>query len=562
LREYPGVSILIYEQTCATEKRRRRKRGKLADPARRVFINEAVCEGCGDCGVQSNCLAVAPLETEFGRKREIDQSACNKDFSCLKGFCPSFVTIEGGSLKKGRILAVDESLFSNLPEPMLPDTRRPFNILITGVGGTGVVTLGALVGMAAHIDGKGVSVLDMTGLAQKYGAVFSHLRIADQPADIHAARIATGEAHAIVGGDLVVSAGTEAVSKMLGGKTRAVVNTAETPTAEFTRNPDWQFPLSRMEQRIVESCGEGSAWFFDAQHLSIRLMGDAIFANTLLLGAAWQRGMIPVSLAAIEKAFELNGTAVEKNKQAFLWGRRSAHQPEAVDKAATPAQVLPLQRFSRTLGEIVSRRAAELTAYQDSAYAERYRTLIARVESAEAPLGSTAVAEAVARNYFRLLAIKDEYEVARLYTDPAFMARIRENFEGDFQLQFHLAPPLLAKHDPDSGRPLKQAYGPWMMRAFGVLAKLKGLRGTALDIFGKTEERRMERQLISDYEADVALILQGLQPDSLSTALALAKLPEQIRGFGHVKAASVAVAAVERKTLRAAMQAGSVRVAA
>ena len=346
-----------------------------------------------------------------------------------------------------------------------------------------------------------------------------------------------------------------------------MVNTAETPTAEFTRNPDWQFPLSRMEERIVDSCGEGSTWFFDAQQLSVRLMGDAIFANTILLGAAWQRGMIPVSLAAIEKAFELNGTAVEKNKQAFLWGRRSAHQPEAVDKAATPAQVLPLQRHSRTLSEIVSRRVAELTAYQDSAYAERYRALVACVEAAEAPLGSTVIAEAVARSYFRLLAIKDEYEVARLYADPAFMARIRENFDGDFQLQFHLAPPLLAKHDPVSGRPLKQSYGPWMMHAFGLLAKLKGLRGTALDIFGRTEERQMEWQLIADYEADVALILAHLQPgslpDLLPTALALAKLPESIRGFGHVKAASVAtVAASEREKLRAALQAERARSAA
>ncbi|MBK9444713.1 MAG: indolepyruvate ferredoxin oxidoreductase family protein [Betaproteobacteria bacterium] len=560
LRDYPGVSILIYEQTCATEKRRRRKRGKLADPARRVFINEAVCEGCGDCGVQSNCLAVAPLETEFGRKREIDQSACNKDFSCLKGFCPSFVTVEGGSLKKSRTLAVDDSIFDNLPEPTLPDTCRPFNILITGVGGTGVVTLGALVGMAAHIDGKGVSVLDMTGLAQKYGAVYSHLRIADRPADIHAARIATGEAHAIVGGDLVVSASSEAISKMLTGSTLAVVNTAETPTAEFARNPDWQFPLARMEERIVESCGEGRAWFFDAQHLAIRLMGDAIFANTLLLGAAWQRGMIPVSLAAIEKSFELNGTAVEKNKQAFLWGRRSAHQPEEVAKAAAPAQAP--QAVSRKLGELVSRRVAELTAYQDAAYAERYRALVSRVETAEAPLGSSAVAEAVARQYFRLLAIKDEYEVARLYTDPAFMARIRENFEGDFQLQFHLAPPLLAKHGPDNGRPLKQAYGPWMMRVFGLLAKLKGLRGSALDIFGRSEERRMEWRLIVDYEADVALILKHLQHDTLPTAEALAALPERIRGFGHIKAANVEAVAGERARLRQQLSEGRSKAAA
>ncbi|MFA7291101.1 MAG: indolepyruvate ferredoxin oxidoreductase family protein [Rhodocyclaceae bacterium] len=550
LREFPGVSILIYEQTCATEKRRRRKRGKLADPARRVFINEAVCEGCGDCGVQSNCLAVAPLETEFGRKREIDQSACNKDFSCLKGFCPSFVTIEGGSLKKGRILAVDNGGFADLPDPVLPDTGRPFNILVTGVGGTGVVTLGALVGMAAHIDGKGVSVLDMTGLAQKFGAVYSHLRIADRPADIHAARIATGEAHAVIGGDLVVSAGTEAISKMLTGSTMAVVNTAETPTAEFTRNPDWQFPLERMEKRIVESCGEGSTWFFDAQHLSIQLMGDAIFANTLLLGNAWQRGMIPVSLAAIEKSFELNGTAVEKNKQAFLWGRRAAHQPEAVQALTRPTQPPPLQSFSRNLGELVSRRVTELTAYQDSAYAERYRALVAKVEAAEAPLGSTAVAEAVARQYHRLLAIKDEYEVARLYTDPAFMARVRANFEGDFQLKFHLAPPLLAPTNPDTGLPMKRSYGPWMLRVFALLAKFRRLRGTALDIFGNTEERRMERQLIADYEADVALILQHLNRDTLPTAQALATLPERIRGFGHVKAASVAATVSERSRLR------------
>jgi indolepyruvate ferredoxin oxidoreductase len=339
-----------------------------------------------------------------------------------------------------------------------------------------------------------------------------------------------------------------------------VVNTAETPTAEFTRNPDWQFPLSRMEERIVESCGEGRAWFFDAQHLAIRLMGDAIFANTLLLGAAWQRGMIPVSLAAIEKSFELNGTAVEKNKQAFLWGRRSAHQPEEVAKAAAPAQAP--QAVSRKLGELVSRRVAELTAYQDAAYAERYRALVSRLETAEAPLGSSAVAEAVARQYFRLLAIKDEYEVARLYTDPAFMARIRENFEGDFQLQFHLAPPLLAKHGPDNGRPLKQAYGPWMMRVFGLLAKLKGLRGSALDIFGRSEERRMEWRLIVDYEADVALILKHLQHDTLPTAEALAALPERIRGFGHIKAANVEAVAGERARLRQQLSEGRSKAAA
>ena len=554
LRDYPGVSILIYDQTCATEKRRRRKRGKMADPARRVFINEAVCEGCGDCGVQSNCLAVAPLETELGRKREIDQSACNKDFSCLKGFCPSFVTIEGGGLRKGQTVSTDDDAFAPLPDPVLPDTGRPYNILVTGVGGTGVVTIGALIGMAAHIDGKGVSVLDMTGLAQKYGAVFSHLRIADRPDDIHAARIATGEANAIVGGDLVVSASTEAISKMLTGSTRAVVNTAETPTAEFTRNPDWQFPLDRMEARIVESCGEDRTWFIDTQHLASRLMGDAIFANTLLLGIAWQRGMIPVSLAAIEKAFELNGTAVDKNKLAFRWGRRAAIQPEAVEMAAAPAAAVPMQGFSRNLDEVIDRRVAELTAYQDAALGRRYRAFVARVQAAEVGLGSTQLAEVVARQYFRLLAIKDEYEVARLYTEPAFLARVRETFDGDYQLRFHLAPPLLAKSDPDTGLPVKRSFGPWMMRVFGLLARCKGLRGTALDIFGHTAERRLERQLIVDYEADIALILEYLDRASLATAVQLAGLPERIRGFGHVKARAVAATAGERTRLREALQ--------
>ncbi|MCP5268469.1 MAG: indolepyruvate ferredoxin oxidoreductase family protein [Zoogloeaceae bacterium] len=562
LREYAGVSILIYDQTCATEKRRRRKRGKMEDPARRVFINDAVCEGCGDCGVKSNCLSIAPLETELGRKRQIDQSACNKDFSCLKGFCPSFVTVEGGMLKRTEAVDFNEDSFGELPLPTLPDTNRPFNILVTGVGGTGVVTLGAIVGMAAHIDGKGISVLDMTGLAQKYGAVFSHLRIADRPSDIHAARIATGEANAVLGGDLVVSAGNEAIAKMLTDKTQAVINTAETPTAEFARNPDWQFPLEKMEARIVETCGEGNAVFLDAQHLSTRLMGDAIFANTLLLGVAWQRGMIPVSLAAIEKSFTLNGTAVDKNLRAFRWGRRFAHQPEQVQKLSRPAQVISLPNFSRNLADIVGHRVSELTRYQDSAYAARYKALVKRVESAESAFGQTRLSEAVARNYFRVLAIKDEYEVARLYTDPAFMARINETFSGDFELHFHLAPPLFAKKDPDTGLPLKRAYGPWMMRAFGWLARLKGLRGSAFDIFGATKERRMERQLLADYEADIELILSHLAPESLPAAHALASLPEKVRGFGHVKEASIEAARSERLNLRKQLQTGVATVRA
>ena len=568
LREYPGVSILIYDQTCAAEKRRRRKRGKLADPAKRVFINEAVCEGCGDCGVQSNCLSIVPVETEFGRKRAIDQSSCNKDYTCLKGFCPSFVTVEGGRLKKGRMLGADDpdARFAALPAPALPATGRPYNLLVTGVGGTGVVTLGALIGMAAHIDGKGVSVLDMTGLAQKFGAVYSHLRIADRPEDIHAARIATGEADALIGGDLVVSAGSETHAKLRGGHTRAVVNVAETPTAEFTHNPDWQFPLARMQDSLRDACGggrpsgdvAGNVLFLDTQRLSLLLMGDAIYANTLLLGVAWQRGLVPVSREALDKAFELNGAAVEQNRLAFLWGRRAAHDPDAVRRFAEPADdtagAIPLQPLARSLDDLIERRAATLTAYQDAAYADRYRALVKRVRTAEGRLGGQALSEAVARNYFKLLAIKDEYEVARLYADPAFMRQISDVFEGDFRLRFHLAPPLLARLDPATGHPAKRSYGPWMMRAFAWLARLKRLRGTPFDPFARTAERRMERRLLADYEDDVERILAVLDADRLPAAVELAALPAGIRGFGHVKAAAAERCAPRRAALLASLQ--------
>jgi indolepyruvate ferredoxin oxidoreductase len=557
LREHPGVSILIYDQTCATEKRRRRKRGKLADPARRVFINTAVCEGCGDCGVQSNCLSVIPAATEFGRKRAIDQSSCNKDFSCVKGFCPSFVTVEGGRLRRGRAVATDETLFATLPEPLLPDTGRPFNVLITGVGGTGVITLGALLGMAAHLDGKGVSVLDMTGLAQKYGAVFSHLRIADRPEDIHAARIATGEAHAVIGGDLVVTAGAEALSKVLAGKTRAVVNVAATPTAEFTHHPDWQFPQQRMQTQINEACGEGNTLFLDTTEMSRRLMGDSLYTNLLLLGVAWQRGLVPLSLAAIDKAIELNAAAVEQNRTAFLWGRRAAHDPEAIHRLTRSAPDAAENGDPTDLDTIISRRVEALTAYQDARYAQRYRRLVERVRVAESALRTTILSEAVADGYFRVLAVKDEYEVARLYADPAFRQQLSEAFEGDYQLRFHLAPPLLARPDPATGRISKRSYGPWMMTAFHWLSRLKVLRGTVFDPFRNTQERQMERQLLADYEDDVELLLAQLKPEALATAVELARVPEQVRGFGHVKAASVSQAHSRRTLLRAQLLAAT-----
>jgi indolepyruvate ferredoxin oxidoreductase len=508
--------------------------------------------------VQSNCLSVIPLETEFGRKRAIDQSSCNKDFSCLNGFCPSLVTVEGGQPRAGRAIDADESAFAELPVPPLADTRKPFNILLTGVGGTGVVTLGALLGMAAHLDGKGVSVLDMTGLAQKFGAVFAHLRIADRPQDIHAARIATGEADVVIGGDLVVAASAEALSKVLAGKTRAVVNVAETPTAEFTRNPDWQFPQAQLRALLDDACGPGQTLFLDAAELARRLMGDTIYGNLFLLGVAWQRGLVPVSLAALEQAIELNGTAVERNRKAFLWGRRTAHDGDAVrrlSETATATKSSKGERFSRSLEEIIARRREDLTAYQNVRYAERYGALVSRVQNFESALGrpSTALSEAVARNYYKLLAYKDEYEVARLHSDPAFGEQLRAQFEGNFSLRFHLAPPLFARPDLHTGRIEKHAYGAWMLHAFNLLRRLKFLRGTIFDPFAHSAERRLDRQLLANYEADVELILRRLasgDEETLNTALELASLPEQIRGFAHIRAAAAERAGEQRAALR------------
>ncbi|MBZ0145838.1 MAG: 2-oxoacid:acceptor oxidoreductase family protein, partial [Rhodocyclaceae bacterium] len=433
-------------------------------------------------------------------------------------------------------------------EPQIAETKEPWGILITGVGGTGVITLGALIGMAAHLDGKGVTALDMTGLAQKFGAVFSHVRIAERPEDIHAVRVAAGEANAIIGGDIVVSANPEALAKMKAGFTRTVVNCAATPTAEFIRNPDWQFPLEKMQQTILEAAGEGRADFIDANGLATALMGDAIFGNLFLLGHAWQRGLVPVSLASMQRAIELNGVAVEANLKAFLWGRRAAQDRAAVERFARPATVVELPR-AQTLDDLVARRTAYLTDYQDAAYAGRYRALVDKVRAAEAPLGSTRLAEALAKNYFKLLAVKDEYEVARLHADPAFHAKIAATFEGDYTLNFHLAPPLLAKTDPFTGRPRKRAYGPWMLTALRGLAKLKFLRGSAFDVFGRTAERRLERELITDYERDIAALLASLNASTLDTAVALAALPEQIRGFGPVKLRTVEAARQRREAL-------------
>ncbi|HEY1383301.1 MAG TPA: indolepyruvate ferredoxin oxidoreductase family protein, partial [Dongiaceae bacterium] len=549
MREIKGVSAIIYDQTCAAEKRRRRKRGLMPDPAKRVFINEEVCEGCGDCSKASNCLSVIPLETAMGRKRAIDQSSCNKDYSCLNGFCPSFVTIEGGKLKKPQpTLPVGEVL----PEPELPRLEHPFNILVTGIGGTGVVTIGALLGMAAHLEGKGCSIMDMTGLAQKGGAVFSHVRIANRPDEIHAVRVAAGNADLLLGCDIVVAATFDALAKGRVGHSRAIVNSHETITADFTQNPDYQFPGQTLKAAIEAAVGPGAAEFVDATDLATTLIGDSIATNLFMLGVAYQRGLIPVSAAAIERAIELNRTSAKENTLAFLWGRRAAVDLAGVQKAAARMSAAARQ-IPQTLDEIIAHRSAHLTAYQDAAYAERYRALLDRMIAKERAVmpGSQALSIAVARYYAKLLAYKDEYEVARLHADPAFRERIAAQFEGDYKLHFHLAPPAVSHADPVTGRIRKKQFGPWMMTAFKVLARLKGLRGTAFDPFAKSDDRKLERQLLAEYEALIGEIMAGLTAENHAAAVALASLPEQVRGYGHIKEAGAANARKSRDELLA-----------
>lgn len=554
MREIEGVTVILYDQTCAAEKRRRRKRGLFPDPPKRVFINDAVCEGCGDCSVQSNCVSVAPLETEFGRKRIIDQSSCNKDFSCVKGFCPSFVTVHGGALRKKKPIVKDDannqtSEWGDLPDPVLPALDEPYSIVITGVGGTGVVTIGALIGMAAHIEGKGCSVLDMAGLAQKGGAVVSHVRISTQPEDIHAVRVSAGGAKLLLGCDLVVAAGFDALSKIERGRGRAVINSHEAVTGEFTRNPDLLFPSQNLRDRIQGEVGKNNADFLDATQIATAILGDSIATNLFMLGYAWQKGFIPLSLDAIDQAIVLNGVAVEANIRAFRWGRRAANDLSAVQAFAAPPKEPVSHHFSQSLDEVIDRRVAFLTDYQDAAYGARYLSLVEKVRKAEAQKLSnvTALTEAVARYYFKLLAIKDEYEVARLYSTDEFTDKLRQQFEGDFKLSVHLAPPIMAARDPETGRLKKREFGPWILQAFKLLAKFKGLRGGRFDIFGRTDERKMERQLITDYERLIDELIAGLSRDSHAVAIDLASVPEHIRGYGHVKERHV-IEAKERET--------------
>jgi indolepyruvate ferredoxin oxidoreductase len=553
LAEVPGVTILIYDQTCAAEKRRRRKRGTFPDPDKRVVINDLVCEGCGDCGVKSNCVSVQPLATEWGRKRTIDQSSCNKDFSCVKGFCPSFVTVHGAKPKKADSIA-EPADWAALPSPTVPLINHPFGIIVTGVGGTGIVTIGAIIGMAAHLEGKGVGIIDMAGLAQKGGAVYSHIRIANNPDDIHAIRVSAAGADLVLGGDIVVVGNKKVLGAVKPGNTRMIVNTAEFLPGDFTRNADFSLPTERLKRAIVSSAGRDNSHFIDASRLATSLLGNSIGANMFMLGYAYQNGALPLSPEAIEKAIEMNGEAVKMNIQAFRYGRRAAIDPAALEKLITPAPTEDNDslKFSQSFAETVDRRVAFLTAYQSARYAARYRKAIDKVVTAEAEKapGQSALSEAAARFLFKVMAYKDEYEVARLYTDTGFIERVKGQFApGDLRFEFHLAPPLLAKHDPATGEPKKMSFGPWMLKAFGVLAKFKFLRGTPLDPFGYTEERRTERRLVTEYLDKIDALIADLTPANYPAAVALASIPEKIRGYGPVKARSLKVAQAEEQGL-------------
>ena len=563
LRETEGCSAIVYVQTCAAEKRRRRKRGLMADPDQRLFIHPAVCEGCGDCSVQSNCLSVEPLETEFGRKRRINQSSCNKDFSCLKGFCPSFITVRGGKIRKQKGAGAGGADISAVPAPppITPAADRldkTWNIAVTGVGGAGVLTVGALIAMAAHVEGKNPMVLDMAGLAQKGGAVLSHIRIADSDAPVTASKIAIGGADLLLAADSVVAASKDGVTLCDPNRTQAVVNAKMTPVAAFVRNRDVDFRAAVVERSIRENVATDQH-FHDFGAIAVALLGDEIAANMIMLGYATQAGLIPLKPESIEQAIELNGVAIKMNVDAFRWGRVLAHAPEQVRALAQPKDA-PRTEADMSLEELITHRAEHLANYQDDALAEKYRALVAKTEQiAREKLSTTAeqnaLIRAVARNYAKLLAYKDEYEVARLLSDPSLQKMLSEQFDGDYRLSFNLAPPLLPGLAPD-GRPKKREFGPFTLRLFRLLARLKYLRGTKWDLFGRTEERRAERALITQFEQDAADALALLSDRNAGAVIALLSLPDEIRGYGPVKAEAMASAAVKHPQLRAALEPG------
>jgi indolepyruvate ferredoxin oxidoreductase len=538
MREVKGCTVIIYDQTCATEKRRRRKRGTMVDPAVRVLINDLVCEGCGDCGVQSNCLSVEPLETEFGRKRTINQNTCNKDTSCLKGFCPSFVTVEGGQLKK-KAKGVSRIALPEieLPLPTLPPTQHAWGTVVAGVGGTGVITIGQLLGMAAHIEGKGIVTQDSAGLAQKGGATWSHVLIADDQEAIRTTRVSMAAADLIIGCDPIVSAGKETLQRMLQGRTHVALNAYSTPTAAFVKNANWQNPAEQCAADIANAVGLEGLSAFDANRVSTQVLGDTIYINPMLLGFAWQKGWVPLGHEALIRAIELNDVAVAQNIAAFEWGRHCAHHWNVVEALLAPAQVIQFHK-PQGVDALVAKRVAFLTDYQNASYAKRYSDVVARVKVAEAAFHKTSLSEAVARNLFKLMAYKDEYEVARLHTNTAFLQKIGDMFEGDYTVNYHLAPPIIAKTN-EKGELQKQKFGPLMLTGFKLLKHFKMLRGTPLDIFGNTEEREMERALIGEYVASIDEVIAKLNADNHALALEIANLPDAIKGFGHVKARNV-----------------------
>ena len=543
LREVPGVSALIYEQTCATEKRRRRKRGQMEDPKRFAFINELVCEGCGDCSVESNCLSIEPVETEFGRKRRVNLSSCNKDFSCLDGFCPSFVTVEGAERRKSQGTKTDAAeLADELSLPKRHGLEKPYNLLVTGVGGTGVVTVGALITMAAHLEAKGASVLDFTGFAQKFGPVLSFIRLADDPAAINQVRIDDGSADALIGGDIVVSSSPKA-SRSYRPDMKAVLNLAESPTGDIVRNRDASLAVDRRQAEIESAVGADNVSSLDANRLSERLLGDTVYANIILLGFAWQQGLVPVSLEALMRAIELNGVAIDANVQAFSWGRIAAARPDLLADFAEVGD-----REEQTLETVVERREAFLADYQDKAYADRFRRTVDAVKAHEQAIGTDGLAETVARSLFKLMAYKDEYEVARLHADPAFLDQLKERFDGDFTIKYYLAPPLLPLGKDARGRPRKRQFGNWMLPVFRTLARMKRLRGTAFDPFGYGHDRKLERSLILWFEALVGDNLDKITAENAADWRKLFELPMQIRGYGPVKEEAVAKARSQAET--------------
>ena len=540
LREVAGTTVIIYDQTCATEKRRRRKRGKMVDPALRVFINPEVCEGCGDCSVQSNCLSVEPLETPLGRKRTINQNTCNKDTSCLKGFCPSFVTIEGGryvGTKPAAAPVAPRALAEDLPWPTLPELHTPWGMLVAGVGGTGVITIGQLLGMAAHLEGKGVVTQDSAGLAQKGGATWAHAVIAARQDQLHSTRVDVAAAEVVLGCDPIVAAGHETLLRVRHGQTRVVLNSHATPTASFVQHTAWQNPAQACAARVAQAVGEPLVAAFDAHRVATELLGDSIYINPMVLGFAWQKGWVPLHLQALRRAIELNGVAVANNLAAFDWGRRCAHDWPAVQALLRPAQVVQWHA-KPTLEALVADRVQRLTRYQNPALAQRYQARVQAVQQAEQALPGVGpglpLTEAVARQYYRVLAIKDEYEVARLYTSGDFVQQVRQQFEGQAKVFFHVAPAFLAQRNA-RGQPVKRRIGGWLLGAMRVLAAMRGLRGSVWDVFGYHPERRAERAWQAEYETALAQVVATLDAPRHGLAVQIAQVAEQVRGYGHVK---------------------------